>query len=130
MKQSPSFLKLKAKWDKKLARSGFVDIEKEDFLKWSPAQAMTRTAMHQDRSLDESKQEYFRLAGHFLYDYKFPNKQDKFIWTQHCEGISIDTMFSLLKREGLRPVRDRIRKSIERSRHEMYKMYGVTRNGS
>lgn len=79
-----TFKKLKKKWDKKLADSGFVDIENSNgTLK---AESDPRTIAYA-LTMGESRQVYYRAATMFLVSYDFPSEQDKNIWTMHCEGM-------------------------------------------
>lgn len=87
--------KLQTSWYKKLENEGFEDIEQdEDNLKlWSIEFFRTRY----NKSLYEAKEEYYRLAGSFLYEYSFKDATDKFIWKLHAQAISTRDIEEKLK---------------------------------
>ncbi len=97
-RHSKEFRALQAEWDQKLKESGFVDCEQRDeHLKvWS-----MRVALHHSDSQREAKEEYYRAAGHFLYDYPFSDPAERRIWELHCEGVSKLKTLAIMKSEGL-----------------------------
>jgi len=107
-----SIKKLKKIWEKKLVESGFEDHEVElrngtRLLKWwssvdSPIDENLYNHKY-DEFADKVKRtkEYYRLAGHFLYDYKFKNATEKMIWKLHSEGLAYRKISELLNREKL-----------------------------
>ena len=91
MKLSPAkFKALQAEWDKKLADSGFEDIERreDDNLKrYHSMDFFNHGNRHPDRQ--NGKEEYYRLAGQFLYEHKFANEDQHALWKMHCEGKTV-----------------------------------------
>ncbi len=82
--ETHNFKKLKDKWYGKLEKSGFKDIEHdEDFLQ-NPSTPFGRADTAQ---YNQSKEEYYRLAGHFLHDHKFTNDTEKRVWELHQSGV-------------------------------------------
>lgn len=77
------FQALQSKWYKKLAVSGFEDIEDSQgrLIMWTQN---TSTA-----TSPEASAEYFRWAQQCVHDMKFPSKLDKQIWMAHAAGLSL-----------------------------------------
>lgn len=93
-----SFKALQAKWYKRLADSGFQDIEQAN----SPDEMLKRWDSHYfRRSIKgqqfESTQEYYYRATQWLEEYAFKNKTHKNIWTLHTEGVSLRGIARKLK---------------------------------
>lgn len=95
---SPQFKKLKAVWDKKLAKSGFNDIEQEDenLKTWTTGILKKRTSIEAYKA----KETYFQLAGQFLYSHKFDSKEDMLIWKYHSDGLSSREIVKELKKSN------------------------------
>lgn len=90
--------KLQKEWYKKLADSGFKDIESEDneyLLQWEDSYFSSRYS--KDRL--DSQQSYYRAAEHFLNTHKFKNSLDKFIWEQHSKGVTIRETVRLIRQQ-------------------------------
>lgn len=90
---------LYAIWDKKLKRSGFNDIEqrKDENLKtWSSIFPLR----HSTVSI-YAKQEYYRAAGHFLYDHKFETPIQRRMWELHSQGVSIRHIVKMLDKQNI-----------------------------
>lgn len=92
------FLKLQQKWYRKLARSGFKDIESP----LKPGQPLKHWDSV-DFQLDHTKesflerQRYYELAGQLLHDFHFKNKVDKKIWEMHSNGVSLTIISEKVK---------------------------------
>jgi len=137
--QTAEFLKLQAEWDKKLAKSGFDDIEdratgelagnKHKLSLESIAESMAdaddggeaqgacsdpigsaihvlvtdqgRPGQHGCGPGPKATADYYRLAGHFLWDHQWNNstKGDRAIWELHCEGLSYREVAKKLNRK-------------------------------
>lgn len=101
------FAKLQAEWDKKLADSGFVDVEDRrasgDLLKaWHGKYFQVRYTPDQF----VAKREYYELATSFLNEFFFSEEtlgyfgiidQDKRVWSLHADGKSIREIAALLR---------------------------------
>lgn len=97
-------------WTKKLEISGFQDIEQPEFFKsgivdghlkqWASSSIFTSNRT--DAEWIESKQEYYRVAGHFLHEHVFASEAEKSIWELHSEGKGVDTIVSLLNSVGIK----------------------------
>lgn len=112
--QSKQFELLKKKWYAKLKREGFNDLENtDDSLKsWELSRyyrgadkKFYKTAeerMGKGLRLSLTKQEYFRLVGHFLHDHKFEDNVQKLVWEYHAEGTSYRKIVKLLKHRRIK----------------------------
>lgn len=85
------FEQLQADWYEKLKQSGFEDVEQnEEYLKQYSSHNFQsgKNGKSQEGILQnyESKQEYFRRAGQFLYEHAFENDVAKMIWKFHSDG--------------------------------------------
>lgn len=93
-----AFKQLNAKWQKKLKKSGFEDAEsdEEHLIDWS------RTVFSKRPEYDQSKEEYYRLAGQFLHEHMFQTETERKIWALHQDGVSIRNIVIMLKKKRLR----------------------------
>lgn len=97
--RSKDFKKLKAQWDKKLAASGFEDAEYANgVLKLFHVEYFSDPRRHSDE-LIKGKQNYFRLAGQFLYSHEFETTTDKLIWQLHADGQSVREIAAYMKKK-------------------------------
>lgn len=69
---------LKELWYKKLAASGFKDIED------SEQRLIDHTKV---RMIDEEKEIYWRRCKWFLWDHKFKSRVWFRVWKLHCDGL-------------------------------------------
>jgi len=90
--ESDEFIALRRKWYAELKKKGFVDHEDEIDLKEYASSPVKRRDLKRKGVSLENQQEYYRLAGHFLYDHKFEAELEKTIWQYHAEGMSIRKM--------------------------------------
>lgn len=95
---SSEFKALKSKWYGKLKKSGFKDAETDE----EHLQDWSRTLFSKRPEYDQSKEEYYRLAGHFLHEHTFQTETDRKIWDLHQNGVSIRNIVKLLKKKRLR----------------------------
>jgi hypothetical protein len=89
-KQPQDYKKLKKVWYKKLAQSGFIDIERnEDDLKVNDWY-FSRTAKYGGSSIEwsQSKADYYYMATQFLNNYKFETNLERIIWEYHSNAVS------------------------------------------
>lgn len=96
--ETDEFKALDAEWKQKLKDDGFKDIERDDdrLQDWSAA-----FARHPE--YNQSKEEYYRLAGQFLHEYRFQGPQAAFnrqIWELHANGTSIREIVKILDPDG------------------------------
>ncbi len=87
---SSELKKLQAKWYKKLARSGFEDIEDtsspNEFLNtWDSLHFLSRYTVDQFHA----RERYFQLATQFLEEHMFDTSREKSIWAEYCTGLSM-----------------------------------------
>lgn len=101
-RNSKEFRKLKAKWYKRLAKSGFVDQEHDEHNlkqfsgKASIDQESGRSKLDRWAKLgvitqikDHWKWSYYSRAREFLDKHQFGNKTEKLIFAMHSEGIGV-----------------------------------------
>ncbi len=81
---------LAAEWRKKLAASGFVDIEKPNGeLGAPPAPGVIRREKQLPPETYVDKADYYVKAGRFLSSHAFANKEERELWRLHAEeGLS------------------------------------------
>ena len=119
-RNSKEFKELQKKWDSKLEKSGFEDIEQRQdgmLKRWSSRifTAKMNGAYFEDKQeYYKSKQEYFRLAGHFLHEYDFKTTKERTIWEMHAEGASMDKITATLKSGHFKANRNVVQRTIER----------------
>lgn len=105
---------LKKIWYDKLKDSGFVDIETnhpKEYLKAWHAHYFQCRYTEVEFSL---KQEYFRKASIFFWDYDFESHTEQEIWRLHAEGFSLRDISELLKSGGIKMNKDTVNKTILR----------------
>ena len=121
------FAKLQKIWYKKLADSGFQEIEANNGgqLKWSSSSQSARNLARTSLVSQDNKRQYYRLAGFFLHEYAFDSQTDKFIWSKHAEGVSVRNISALLKSMGMKTYTSSasVCRIIDRLKKEMFKKY-------
>lgn len=122
--QDPKFLALQKKWYAKLEKSGFEDIEDGEHLKMSRGQRLAEVVKAGKYSFQSSKQEYYRLAGFFLYDHTFESTKDKIIWEVHSQGMAYREISSfMLKKHNIDMAQTQVLETIHRLRKKMLEHY-------
>jgi hypothetical protein len=95
--------KLSREWNKKLEKSGVENIEQEDGnLKQWHSFHFARKSHSVQNGGQTSKEEYYRLAGHFLHNYPFEVERDRRIWELHAEGLFSPDIVKRLSKQGFR----------------------------
>lgn len=102
-KKVKDFASLQKEWYGKLKNSGFEDIETTDgrlkeyssTLLANPHKVLTQNGGWQ------AKEEYYRMAGHFLLEHKFETKLKKVMWEYHSNGISVEDIAKTLNKTGV-----------------------------
>lgn len=93
--KTKEFKALNDKWQKKLKKSGFEDIEDEkgniDRGSWD---FRTKKVLYSY----QTKVEYYYKATQFLNDYNFETPLDRAVWTYHVEGIGRREIAKLLQK--------------------------------
>lgn len=107
-----AFRKLQRRWYQKANKPGvYEDIEQPDgnLKEWTSTLAKARY-----RPIYwEAKEEYYRLAGQFLYEHTFESKLERQIWELHSEGISITNITNILKSKRYKISRDKVAKILK-----------------
>ncbi len=96
--------KLKKVWYKKLADSGFVDIESNsDRISSTHVSRFSGLKKYGEFSNEwrASKEMYYRYATSFLNEYQFETELEKTIWEYHSNGMSSRQIALTLKNVGL-----------------------------
>lgn len=117
--QTSEFKSLNDEWKQKLKDSGFADIERdEDSLPdWS-------TAFARHPEYGRSKEEYYRLAGQFLHEYRFRGPEGQWmkrIWELHANGTSIREIVDILNpgEKHWHTVRKKVQLSLAKLKRKM-----------
>jgi hypothetical protein len=109
-------------WYKKLADSGFVDIEENngnDLKHWDGS-GSTR----HDPDYIQAKQEYYNVAMHFLTNHKFDSELEKVIWEYHSNAVSARNISKTLVSAGfVKMGRMTVWRVIKRLRSAMKRLY-------
>ncbi len=123
------YSKIRAVWYDILKKDGFDDIEQdENNLKvWSSDKFGRKKGLVQNGGW-QSKADYYRMADWFTNDYKFKNKLERTIWTEHAKGTSIVEITKLLKAKRIKTNRDKVWKTIRTLENKMKTMYLVGSN--
>lgn len=123
--QSKKFLEIQAKWYAKINKPGvYEDIEQPDgnLKTW----ATTVGKSYSEKNVREAKEEYYRMAGQFLYDYKFASATEKFVWKHHSSGVSIRSIVGLFAKKGVKTNPKAVHGIVQRLAKLMIK--GLTTN--
>lgn len=134
MSNSDQYNKLKKIWDKKLAKSGFKDIEKNeyDFKPNKSSAIFTRTTGRSQSSLTPismaAKRDYYIMAEHFLNDHEFESRLDKIIWEYHANGISVRNIAITLNKVRKKKIyKSQVWLIVNRLEQAMKNLYQVTK---
>lgn len=89
--ETAEFKKLNKEWAKKLAESGFNDLEKnEDEYVVRPEEITTKFNDDSFGSyvefVENSGLDYYQFCHQILRDFKFRNEMDRFVFEQYTEG--------------------------------------------
>lgn len=108
---------LTKEWYAKLKAEGFNDIERTDgsLTIW----ASTHVLPYHTMTTFTAKQDYYQLAGQFLYDHKFVDHFEKRVWEMHASGHSVRTIIKALKKERFRAYRDLVHGAVVKLRKIM-----------
>ncbi len=120
------YAKVREVWYKKLERSGFEDIEQDEY------NFKTGLNSYRFRNSDvprdyHAKSEYYSMAGQFLHAYAFASTLEKVIWEYHSHAISVRNIAKLLRKVKTRRKmnKDSVNEVVQRLVIEMKKMYLV-----
>jgi hypothetical protein len=85
------FKNLQKKWDKKLEKSGFQDIENRRgyFVDHKSFYDLTLRKNFSTTDTFENTRSYYSIARSIATNYKFPSEEMKMIWTMHSEGQTL-----------------------------------------
>jgi hypothetical protein len=114
--ETNSFKKLNAEWEKKLKKSGFVDIETKSELE-------SGIVAKQQVKVDHERVVYFEQCATYLHKTKFEDSLDRVIFELHCEGHSNVRISEILKEKKLKALD---RSSVDRRILAILKKAGIT----
>lgn len=123
--KAKSYQELKEVWYKKLAKSGFVDVESNEFIIKQPASsAFNRTsAISRDW---QDRIEYSSMAGQFLHSHSFKNELEKVLWEYHANGLSIREIATVFKKAKLHySTRDKVFRALKPLIAKMLQKYVI-----
>lgn len=121
MNKSAEFEKLQKKWDKRLKDSGFDDIEQRNdgnLKTWS-----YKFQRYWSAEAFSAKEDYFRMASHFLYDHTFDSTTEKRIWAMHTEATSYRAIAIAMRRYRVKVNKDSVNVIIKRLSKLMLERY-------
>lgn len=111
------FLELQKQWYKKLKDTGFEDIEQDE------EKLKNRTALQNLSKYEPitaaAKEEYYRLAGQFLYEYEFSNDRERVIWELHSDGNSIEKIVLNMNVRGYKVYKRLVHETLQRLAEEL-----------
>ena len=90
------FLELKAKWDEKLRKSGFRDIESNEYyLKdWD---SFRFQKLFTPETFEQTKR-YWELATQVLHEYDFKDDLERKMWESYIDGKTVKEISESTKR--------------------------------
>lgn len=111
-------------WYRKLKKSGFDDIEQDEFYlkKWSNRFENLASSNDPDHWY-KPKQEYYYYAEHFLNEYEFTSPVQRIIWEYHVNGISMRNTAKLLKKIKIDISHETVRKVLKPLVKQMKQKY-------
>lgn len=118
------YQKIRDVWYRKLERTGFEDIEQDEY--------NFKTGLNSYRFKNKdvlrdyhAKSEYYSMAGQFLHSHKFASNLEKTIWEYHANAISVRNIAKLLSkvRTTRKMNKDSVNKIVQRLTTEMKRKY-------
>lgn len=93
------FNKLKVKWYKKLEKTGFQDIEKnEHALKQPAAKPFNKKTGLVRTGRWTAQRDYFLMTEQFLNIHNFETNLQKIIWEYHSNGLGVRAIADVLNK--------------------------------
>lgn len=92
------FKKLQQLWYEKAAKSGFEDIEKDE---WTLKRPFKSTMLKTKHGLIRSGRweqtlEYYLQVEHFLNAHEFASERERIIWEYHSQGLGVRAIAKVL----------------------------------
>lgn len=120
--KTKAFEKENKKWQRKLLKDGFNDIEQDEhnLRVWS-------SQFSRKKSLDtyKAKEEYYYMCTQFLNDHIFLTNLDRIIWEYHAEAISARNIAKLLAKVRIKMYHEQVWRVVKRLETIMYVLYSV-----
>lgn len=114
-----AFLKLQAKWEKKLEKSGLTNIEQADGNLKDWHSFMFGRASNNAVHGFPAREQYYQMAGQFLYEFPFEDKTERRIWELHSEGVSILAIAKKITKEIGYTYKRKVHETLQRLTKEM-----------
>ena len=99
--------KLQKKWNDRLTKSGFKDIERADGSLINFDSHRLRE-MNPDSNTMIARQRYYELARQFYHDHTFDTSLEKEVWRLHSEGMIYDDIVKATRRKVSRSAAHRM----------------------
>jgi hypothetical protein len=123
-KKKQTFKELQATWYAKLKKTGFKDIEKDEYNLKNSTSELSR--YYDTPDLWKAKETYYQMTDTFLNEYKFDTRIHKLIWEYHSNGISIRDIAKILTKAKIKSVntsKSEIGVIVKKLKNSMYEMY-------
>lgn len=115
------------KWYSLIEKQGFEEIER--FSEHNHLKVWHNTIYRRgyNNSFFQAKRDYYYYAGHFLNEFKFNAKLDKFIWALHSNGVSERSIVKMAKKKfnDCCVYKWKVHKVLCFLRGEMFFKYGI-----
>lgn len=111
--------KLQKEWNVRLEKT-VPNIEQEDgnLKQWHSFHFARKKHTLQNGG-QSSKEEYYRLAGHFLYENEFLTERDRRIWELHADGKQHRQITDTLAKQGFKVKIGIVSEAVRRLTKEM-----------
>ncbi len=126
--KNKSYQEVRDTWYRKLEKSGFQDIETNEFNLKNDSNIFTKKKTKYHNGGGDAKYEYFYMARQFLNDYKFKNKREEIIWAYWSEGMSVEDIAETLQKTKIFPkkfTRNMVWYTLKPLKEKMLEMYLV-----
>lgn len=126
-KESDRLKKVTDIWYKKLEREGFKDIEQDEhrLKRWDSFYFISKhtnfesgkSGNKRDKQFSatwfKSQEEYYQLAGAFVYEHQFSDKKEQYIWELHSQGLATSEIIKIVRKRYKKTPRDGVYQTIK-----------------
>lgn len=84
-------------WNKKLKDSGFKDIESSSYVE-------NDSIRKEEITVNHASVVYFQKCSQYLHSTAIKDPTDRFIFEQHCDGVSNREIANKMVSQGLKPI--------------------------
>lgn len=106
--ETTEFKRLKKEWDRKLAASGFDDIEKNDtenIVTNEIIKTGENMYMHYVDFVENAGLDYYQFCHQILREFNFKRELDRVVFELYTEGRTVREISSDLESKGLKPLK-------------------------